>query len=101
MEHIGGSLAADALPKSSRAKIWSIPLMTPAQSTNVEQEITIDSAEPIAKVGAGGAFELNPTEGKADKAPTSLQLRLGRQLASARLDDYALDQSRKALGLPA
>jgi hypothetical protein len=71
---IGGAFANEILPKSARTKVWSVPLMTPVQRTNVEQEIAIDSAdEPLGKLVSDGAFDL-PAALKADKAITNFTL---------------------------
>lgn len=74
-ECVGGALTADAFPGRSADRVWSIPLMTPVQLSNAEQEITVESAiEPISKMTADGALRLQNEPPPTVKATTRLQL---------------------------
>lgn len=72
---LGGALTVEAMPKSTGARVWSIPLAAPLQSAHVEQEIAVDSPfEPIHQATADGSLVVRPNAAAAEKTPFHVQL---------------------------
>src|ERR1019366_462513 len=75
-ELLGGALARVSLPNASGSRVWSVPLMTPVQRFNVDQEMAVDSSiAPIDKIAADGWLQADPAAFKASKAPRHVDLK--------------------------
>src|SRR5262249_18725159 len=65
-----------ALPNGAGAKVWSVPLMTPVQRSNVNQELDVESpGEPIGKVAVDGSLQRYPEVPQPERASERVRLR--------------------------
>jgi hypothetical protein len=75
LEAVGAGLS-QRLPNGAGAKVWSVPLMTPVQRSNVNQELDVESpGEPIDKVAVDGSLQRHPEAPQPERASERVRLR--------------------------